>query len=55
VPGGGYDHYAVEERPDVSVYGTPPRPQAVAVAGPIMATLRVVSSAVNTDFAANFP
>jgi putative CocE/NonD family hydrolase len=52
VPGGAFDQRAVEERPDVLVYSTPPLPQAVEVTGPIVVTLWASSSAIDTDFTA---
>jgi putative CocE/NonD family hydrolase len=52
VPGGAYDQRAVEERPDVLVYSTPPLAHAVEVTGPILVKLWAASSAVDTDFTA---
>jgi uncharacterized protein len=52
VPGGAFDQRAVEERPDVLVYSTPPLPQAVEVTGPIVVRVWAASSAIDTDFTA---
>jgi putative CocE/NonD family hydrolase len=52
LPGGAYDQRAVEERPDVLVYSTPPLARAVEVTGPIIVKLWAASSAPDTDFTA---
>ena len=49
---GAFDQGAVEDRPDVLVYSTPPLPRALEVTGPISVTLWAASSAVDTDFTA---
>jgi putative CocE/NonD family hydrolase len=49
---GAYDQTAIEQRPDVLVYSTPPLEQPVEVTGPIKVTLWASSSARDTDFTA---
>lgn len=50
VNGGPRDQRAVEARPDVLVYTTPPLERPVEVTGPVRLTLFVASSARDTDF-----
>lgn len=52
VPGGPYNQWPVEARPDVLVYSTPPLGRDVEVTGPITMTLYASSSATDTDFTA---
>ena len=52
LPPGVYDQQAVEARPDVLVYTTPPLERPVEVTGPIVVTLHASSSALDTDFTA---
>ena len=49
-PPGPLDQRAVEDRPDVLVYTTPPFEQDTEVTGPVSLELYVSSSAVDTDF-----
>ena len=49
---GARDQRAVEARPDVMVYTTPPFREALEVTGPISAEIYASSSAVDTDFTA---
>jgi putative CocE/NonD family hydrolase len=51
-PIGPYDQRAIEARPDVLVYTTPPLESAVEVTGPITVTLYAASTAPDTDFTA---
>jgi len=49
-PGPGpYDQGAIEDRPDVLVYTTPPMEKALEVTGPVSLEAYVSSSAVDTD------
>jgi putative CocE/NonD family hydrolase len=50
VNGGPRDQRAVEARPDVLVYSTPPLERPVEVVGPVRLTLFASSSARDTDF-----
>jgi putative CocE/NonD family hydrolase len=52
VPGGAFDQRAVEARPDVLVYTTPPLAAPVEVIGPVTMKLWAASSAPDTDFTA---
>jgi len=47
---GAFDQLAIEARPDVLVYSTPPLEQDVEVTGPVTVTLYAASSACDTDF-----
>ncbi len=47
---GPLDQRAVEARPDVLVYSTPPLEEDVQVLGPVQLELWIASSAPNTDF-----
>ena len=49
---GAFDQGAIEDRPDVLVYSTPPLAHSVEVTGPISVTLWAASSAPDTDFTA---
>lgn len=49
---GPYDQQAVEQRPDVLVYTTPPLTTGTEVTGPITVTLYASSSAPDTDWTA---
>lgn len=49
---GPRDQRAVEARPDVLVYSTPPMAQDVEITGPVQLELFAKSSAVDTDFTA---
>ena len=49
---GAFDQGAVEDRPDVLVYSTPPLACDTEVTGPISVTLWAASSAPDTDFTA---
>ena len=49
---GAFDQGAVEDRPDVLVYSTPPLARDTEVTGPISVTLWAASSAPDTDFTA---
>ena len=49
---GVFDQRAVEERPDVLCYTTPPLPRDLEVTGPISVTLYAASSAPDTDWTA---
>ncbi len=51
-PAGPFDQRAVEARPDVLVYTTPPLERDTEVTGPITVRLWAVSSAPDTDFVA---
>ena len=51
-PSGPHDLRAVEGRPDVLVFETPPLERNVTVIGPVTVTLQVSSDAPDTDFAA---
>jgi uncharacterized protein len=51
-PAGAYDQAAIEARPDVLVYRTPPLAQDVEVTGPLTLHLWAISSAPDTDFVA---
>jgi putative CocE/NonD family hydrolase len=50
LPIGAYDQRAVEDRPDVLVYSTPPLERDVEVTGPVSVTVFAASSAPDTDF-----
>jgi putative CocE/NonD family hydrolase len=52
LPAGPRDQSAVEGRPDVLVYSTPPLEQDLEVTGPVLLDLYAKSSAVDTDFTA---
>jgi putative CocE/NonD family hydrolase len=52
LPPGPRDQKAVESRPDVLVYSTPPFADAMEVTGPVTLDLYAKSSAVDTDFTA---
>ena len=52
LPGGSFDQRAVEARPDVLCYTTPPLSEDVEVTGPVIVTLYAASSAPDTDFTA---
>ncbi len=52
LPPGAHDQRAVEARPDVLVYTTPPLDRAVEVTGPIEVVLYASTSAPDTDFTA---
>jgi len=52
MPPGPRDQRSVENRDDVLVYSTGPLERDLEVTGPVMATLFVKSSAVDTDFTA---
>ncbi len=49
---GAFDQRAIEARPDVLVYSTPPMDQDTEVTGPITVTLYSSTSAPDTDFTA---
>ncbi|MBV8992341.1 MAG: CocE/NonD family hydrolase, partial [Pseudonocardiales bacterium] len=49
---GPYDQHAVEQRPDVLVYTTPPLATDTEVTGPVSVTLYASSSAPDTDWTA---
>lgn len=49
---GPFDQRAVEARPDVLCYTTPPLPADLEVTGPLVVTLYAASSAPDTDWAA---
>lgn len=49
---GPYDQQAVEQRPDVLVYTTPPLATGIEVTGPISVTLYASSTAPDTDWTA---
>jgi len=49
-PPGPFDQRAIEARPDVLVYTTPPLPNDVEVTGQVTLDLYVSSSAIDTDF-----
>ena len=49
---GAFDQGAVEDRPDVLVYSTPPLARDTEVTGPVSVTLWAASSAPDTDFTA---
>ena len=49
---GPYDQHAVEQRPDVLVYSTPPLATDTEVTGPVSVTLYASSSAPDTDWTA---
>jgi predicted acyl esterase len=51
-PPGPLDQTAVEERPDVLVYTSPPLTEEVEVTGPVRTVLYVSTSANDTDFTA---
>jgi len=51
-PWGPMDQRAVEQRPDVLVYTTPPLKHDTAVAGPVKAILWISTSSTDTDFTA---
>jgi hypothetical protein len=51
-PGGVFDQRAIEARPDVLVYTTPPLERAVETIGPVTVTLYAATSAVDTDWTA---
>ncbi len=50
VPGGPFDQRAIEARPDVLVYTTPPLDEPVEVTGPLVMNLWASTSAVDTDW-----
>ena len=52
IPPGAYDQRAIETRPDVLVYSTPPLESYMEVTGPIAVTLFASSSCQDTDFTA---
>lgn len=52
VPPGQFDQSAIEARPDVLCYSTPPLDRDVEVIGPVHVRLWVSSSAPDTDFTA---
>jgi putative CocE/NonD family hydrolase len=52
VPPGPFDQSAVEMRPDVLCYTTPPLEKEVAVVGPVTVSLWAASTARDTDFTA---
>jgi putative CocE/NonD family hydrolase len=52
LPSGAFDQRAIESRPDVLVYSTPPLERPVEVTGPVQVTLHASSSAADTDFTA---
>jgi hypothetical protein len=49
---GPFDQKAVEARPDVLIYSTPPLESDTEVTGPVTLDLYAISSAVDTDFTA---
>ncbi|MSQ12468.1 MAG: CocE/NonD family hydrolase [Dehalococcoidia bacterium] len=51
-PGGSYDQRAIEARPDVLCYTTPPLAEDTEVTGPMTVTLYAATSAPDTDFTA---
>jgi hypothetical protein len=50
VPDGPRDNHAVETRPDVLVYSTPPLTDDIEVTGPVVAKLMASTSAPDTDW-----
>jgi putative CocE/NonD family hydrolase len=52
LPPGAYDQRAVEARPDVLVYSTPPLQQDLEVTGPLEVHLWAATTAPDTDFTA---
>ena len=52
LPSGAYDQRAIESRPDVLVYSTPPLERDVEATGPVQVVLYASSSAPDTDFTA---
>jgi putative CocE/NonD family hydrolase len=52
LPPGPFDQKAVEARPDVLIYSTPPLESDTEVTGPVTLDLFATSSAVDTDFTA---
>jgi len=52
VPGGPFNQWPMQARPDVLVYSTPPLDHDAEVTGPISVTLYASSSATDTDFTA---
>jgi putative CocE/NonD family hydrolase len=52
IGGGPQDQSAVEDRPDVLVFSTPPLQTGIEVTGPLEVTLYVGSTARDTDFTA---
>jgi len=52
LPAGPRDQRAVENRPDVLVYSTPPLDEDLEVTGPVLLELYAQSSAADTDFTA---
>ena len=52
LPPGAYDQRAIEARPDVLVYTTPPLDRYVEVTGPVKVTLHASTTAPDTDFTA---
>ncbi len=48
-PAGAFDQRAIEERPDVLVYTTPPFTEATQASGPVTPTIYVTSDAKDTD------
>ena len=51
-PFGAFDQSAIEKRPDVLVYSTPPLDDSIEVTGPVEVILYASSSAKDTDFTA---
>jgi putative CocE/NonD family hydrolase len=51
-PAGPFDQCAIEARPDVLVYRTPPLARDLEVTGPLSVHLWAISSAPDTDFVA---
>jgi len=51
-PSGAFDQRAIESRPDVLVYSTPPFKSDFEITGPVRMELYASSSAVDTDFTA---
>ncbi|NUQ05775.1 MAG: CocE/NonD family hydrolase [Anaerolineae bacterium] len=52
LPSGAYDQRAIEARPDVLVYSTPPLAHDLEVTGPLEVHLWAATSAPDTDFTA---